>query len=328
MANNTLSNEFHQKFMMHPDYAGKRIDSAVNEMFDQFSRSQIQKWIKDGLITVNGKATKPKYIILGDEEIDINVELLPTNEWIAEDIDLSIVFEDDDIVVIDKPIDMVVHPGAGNITGTISNALLHKYSNQDKLPRAGIVHRLDKDTSGLMVAAKSSIAYHSLVQQLSERQVSRKYLAIVEGEIYEEGTVNQPIGRDPNNRTKMAVNYRGKEAITHYKPVEVYNGFTLIECQLETGRTHQIRVHMKSIKHPLVGDQTYNKSSTKLEKIGIENIHRQALHAYKLSFIHPISQKMVRFKSKLPEDMLNLKLELQQTIEVYDDYEEDYYDYE
>ncbi len=313
---------------MHPDHAGKRIDSAINELFEQFSRSQIQKWIKDGLITINGKTTKPKHILLGDEEIEINIELLPTNEWLAENIDLNVIFEDDDIIVIDKPIDMVVHPGAGNMTGTISNALLHKYPNQDKLPRAGIVHRLDKDTSGLMVAAKSSIAYHNLVQQLSERKVSRKYLAIVEGEIYEEGTINQPIGRDLNNRTKMAINYKGKEAITHYKPIEVYDGFTLIECQLETGRTHQIRVHMKSIKHPLVGDQTYNKSSTKLDKIGIENINRQALHAYKLSFIHPTSQKIVRFKSKLPEDMLNLKLELQQTIESYDDYEEDYYDYE
>lgn len=313
---------------MHPDHAGKRIDSSINELFEQFSRSQIQKWIKDGLITINGKTTKPKHILLGDEEIEINIELLPTNEWLAENIDLNVIFEDDDIIVIDKPIDMVVHPGAGNMTGTISNALLHKYPNQDKLPRAGIVHRLDKDTSGLMVAAKSSIAYYNLVQQLSERKVSRKYLAIVEGEIYEEGTINQPIGRDLNNRTKMAINYKGKEAITHYKPIEVYDGFTLIECQLETGRTHQIRVHMKSIKHPLVGDQTYNKSSTKLDKIGIENINRQALHAYKLSFIHPTSQKIVRFKSKLPEDMLNLKLKLQQTIESYDDYEEDYYDYE
>lgn len=295
---------------------------------NSFSRSQIQKWIKDGLITVNGKTTKSKHILLGDEEVEINIELLPTNEWLAEDIDLNIVFEDNDIIVIDKPIDMVVHPGAGNMTGTISNALLHKYPNQDKLPRAGIVHRLDKDTSGLMVAAKSSIAYHNLVQQLSERKVSRKYLAIVEGEIYEEGTINQPIGRDLNNRTKMTINHKGKEAITHYKPIEVYDGFTLIECQLETGRTHQIRVHMKSIKHPLVGDQTYNKSSTKLDKVGIENINRQALHAYKLSFMHPTSQKIVRFKSKLPEDMLNLKLELQQTIEFYDDYEEDYYNYE
>ncbi|AJI47336.1 RluA family pseudouridine synthase [Francisella philomiragia] len=328
MANNTLSNKFHQKIMMHPDHAGKRIDSTINELFEQFSRSQIQKWIKDGLITVNGKTTKSKHILLGDEEVEINIELLPTNEWLAEDIDLNIVFEDNDIIVIDKPIDMVVHPGAGNMTGTISNALLHKYPNQDKLPRAGIVHRLDKDTSGLMVAAKSSIAYHNLVQQLSERKVSRKYLAIVEGEIYEEGTINQPIGRDLNNRTKMTINHKGKEAITHYKPIEVYDGFTLIECQLETGRTHQIRVHMKSIKHPLVGDQTYNKSSTKLDKVGIENINRQALHAYKLSFMHPTSQKIVRFKSKLPEDMLNLKLELQQTIEFYDDYEEDYYNYE
>ncbi|AIT09035.1 pseudouridine synthase [Candidatus Francisella endociliophora] len=324
MANNTLSDSFHQNILMQPEHAGKRIDVAINELFEQFSRSQIQKWIKEGLIKVNGNTIKAKYIILGDEEIEINIELLPTNEWIAENITLDIVYEDDDIVVINKPINMVVHPGAGNMTGTISNALLYRYANQDKLPRAGIVHRLDKDTSGLMVAAKSSIAYHSLVQQLSDRNVSRKYLAIVEGEIYSEGTINEPIGRDPNNRTKMAINYKGKDAITHYKPIDVYNGFTLIECQLETGRTHQIRVHMKSIKHPLVGDQTYNKSSVRLQKLDIDNPERQALHAYKLSFTHPITGRLAKFKNKLPDDMLVLKNQLEQTVEhLYDDYEDD-----
>ncbi|ORM38773.1 pseudouridine synthase [Francisella endosymbiont of Ornithodoros moubata] len=327
MAHNTLSNRFHQNIIMHPKNAGKRIDIAINEQFEQFSRTQIQKWLKEGSIIVNGQATKAKYIILGDEEVKINVELLPTNEWIAQDIKLNIIYEDDNIIVIDKPVNMVVHPGAGNPTGTVSNALLHRYKDQDKLPRAGIVHRLDKDTSGLMVVAKSSIAYHNLVQQLAERKISRKYLAIVEGEIYQQGTINQPIGRDPINRTKMAINHRGKQAITHYTPIEVYDGFTLIECQLETGRTHQIRIHMKSIKHPLVGDQTYNKSSIKLEKLAITAPTRQALHAYKLSFIHPTTTKMVKFKSKLPEDMLNLKVQLEQTVEMFEDFKEDYYDY-
>ncbi|MED7788584.1 23S rRNA pseudouridine(1911/1915/1917) synthase RluD [Francisella sp. 19X1-34] len=322
MPNDTLSNKFHQNIILQPEDAGKRIDVAINDLFEQFSRSQIQRWIKEGSITVNGQATKSKHIVLGDEEIDINIEFLPTNEWYPENIELDIVYEDDDIVVINKPINMVVHPGAGNMTGTISNALLYRYENQDKLPRAGIVHRLDKDTSGLMVAAKSSIAYHNLVQQLSNREVSRIYLAIVEGEIYYEGTINEPIGRDPNNRTKMAINYKGKDAITNYTPIEVYDGFTLVECKLETGRTHQIRVHMKSIKHPLVGDQTYNKSSVKLEKLGIQNIQRQALHAYKLSFTHPITEKTVKFKSKLPNDMLNLKSQLRETIEYFE--EEDY----
>ncbi|APC91290.1 MULTISPECIES: RluA family pseudouridine synthase [Francisella] len=327
MAHNTLSDRFHQNIIMHPKDAGKRIDIAINEQLEQFSRTQLQKWLKEGSITVNGQAIKPKYIVLGDEEVEINVELLSTNEWVAQDIKLNVIYEDDDIVVIDKPVDMVVHPGAGNAIGTVSNALLHHYKNQDKLPRAGIVHRLDKDTSGLMVAAKSSIAYHNLVQQLAERKVSRKYLAIVEGEIYEQGTINQPIGRDPNNRTKMAINHKGKEAITHYTPIEVYDGFTLIECQLETGRTHQIRVHMKSIKHPLVGDQTYNKSSTKLEKLAITGLTRQALHAHRLSFIHPTTTKMVKFKSKLPEDMLNLKIQLEQTVDMFEEFEENYYDY-
>ena len=327
MTNNTLSNRFHQNIIIHPKNAGKRIDIAINEKFEQFSRTQIQKWLKEGSITVNGQATKAKYIILGDEEVKINVELLPTNEWIAQDIKLNIIYEDDNIIVIDKPVNMVVHPGAGNPTGTVSNALLHRYKDQDNLPRAGIVHRLDKDTSGLMVVAKSSIAYHNLVQQLAERKISRKYLAIVEGEIYQQGTINQPIGRDPINRTKMAINHRGKKAITHYTPIEVYDGYTFIECQLETGRTHQIRIHMKSIKHPLVGDQIYNKSSTKLEKLAITAPTRQALHAYKLSFIHPTTTKMIKFKSKLPEDMLNFKVQLEQTVEMFEDFKEDYYDY-
>ncbi|GAB4225868.1 MAG: RluA family pseudouridine synthase [Francisella sp.] len=310
MANNTLSYKFQQNIIMTSKYAGKRIDVAINEQFEEFSRAQIQKWLKDGLIKVDGKVTKPKYIVIGDEEVEIDVELVSTNEWIAQDIDLNIIYEDNDVLVIDKPVNMVVHPGAGNSKGTISNALLYRYKDQDKLPRAGIVHRLDKDTSGLMVIAKSSLAYNSLIQQLSDRKVSRKYLAIVEGEIYEKGIVNMPIGRDPYNRTKMAISHKGKQAITHYAPLEVYNGFTFLECQLETGRTHQIRVHMKSINHPLVGDQTYNKSSTKLEKLCITPLYRQALHAYKLSFIHPKTTEVVEFTSDIPQDMLNLKEKL------------------
>lgn len=308
--NNTLSNKFEQNIILTAKHAGKRLDVAINELFDEFSRSQIQKWIKDGSIKVNGINNKPKYIVLGDENLDINIEVMPTNEWIAEDIDLNIIYEDDDIIVIDKAANIVVHPGAGNMTGTISNALLGMNHNQKNLPRAGIVHRLDKDTTGLMVVAKSSMAYHSLVNQLSERTVSRKYIAIVEGEIYEDGTIKEPIGRDPNNRIKMAINGKGKEAITKYTPYEIYDGFTLLECQLETGRTHQIRVHMQSIKHPLVGDQTYNKSSNKLKELGIENFPRQALHAYSLTFTHPKTAEKISFKSDLPDDMYDLSVKL------------------
>ncbi len=313
--NNTLSNKFEQNIILTTEHAGKRLDVAINELFDEFSRSQIHKWIKDGSIKVNNSNSKPKYILLGDEEISINIEILPKNEWVAEDIELNIVYEDNDIIVIDKPADMVVHPGAGNMTGTISNALLGMYDNQKNLPRAGIVHRLDKNTTGLIVAAKSSLAYHSLVNQLSERSVSRKYIAIIDGDLFEDGTVDEPIGRDPNNRIKMAINSNGKEAITNYIPYENYEGFTLIECQLETGRTHQIRVHMQSIKHPLVGDQTYNKPSTKLKELGIEDFTRQALHAYSLSFIHPRTDEAVSFKSDLPEDMYELTVKLAESIE-------------
>ena len=324
--NNTLSNKFEQNIILTAEHAGKRLDVTINELFDEFSRSQIQKWIKDGSIKVNGASSKPKYMVLGDEDISIDIEILPTNEWIAEDIELNIVFEDDDIMVINKPANMVVHPGAGNMTGTISNALLGMYDHQKTLPRAGIVHRLDKDTTGLMVAAKSSLAYHSLVNQLSERTVSRKYIAIVNGEIFEDGTVNEPIGRDPNNRIKMAINSNGKEAITNYIPYENYEGFTLVECQLETGRTHQIRVHMQSIKHPIVGDKTYNRPSTKLKELGIEDFPRQALHAYSLAFIHPKTGEEVGFKSDLPEDMYELSVKLAECIQ--DDEDDMEFEYE
>ncbi|KEI35471.1 ribosomal large, subunit pseudouridine synthase D [Francisella sp. W12-1067] len=324
MANNTLSKRFHQKIILTPEHAGKRLDIAVNEVFEDFSRSQIQKWIKDGSITLNNSHTKAKHIVIGDEEIEIDVTFVPTNEWIAEDIKLNIIYEDENIIVINKPANMVTHPGAGNMTGTISNALLNLNEKQQNLPRAGIVHRLDKDTTGLMVAAKTSLAYLSLIQQLSDRTVSRKYLAVVEGEIYESGTIDQPIGRDPNNRIKMAINYSGKQAITNYTPLEIYDGFTLVECKLETGRTHQIRVHMKSINHPLVGDQTYNKSSSKLKNTNLACFPRQALHAYSLSFTHPLTHKILNFTCDMPCDMLNLISQLRLTISDDPSLTEDY----
>jgi 23S rRNA pseudouridine1911/1915/1917 synthase len=325
MSNNTPLTKIHQSIILNNSHTGKRLDSAVTELFPDYSRAQIQKWIKDGCIKVDNKIQKPKYTVFGFETLDINIEILPTNEWIAEDIELDIVYEDDDIIVINKHANIVVHPGAGNPTGTISNALLNHSDKFQIIPRAGIVHRLDKDTTGLMVAAKTLIAYHSLVAQLSNRTVDRRYLAIVEGEIYESGIINKPIGRSSTNRTKMAVTNNGKEAITEYTPLEIYDKHTLIECKLQTGRTHQIRVHMKSIKNPLLGDQTYNKGNKNFISISdetnevINRFDRQALHAYKLSFIHPISEKTMSFKAQLPSDMLELKTTLQEEAE-YENY--------
>ncbi len=329
MSNNTPLTNIHQNIILDASHAGKRLDNVIHEFLPDFSRSQIQKWIKDGDIKVDNTIQKTKYSVLGLEKIDINIEILPTNEWIAEDIKLNIVYEDDDIVVIDKHAGIVVHPGAGNPTGTISNALLNHDERFNMIPRAGIVHRLDKDTTGLMVAAKSLPAYNSLVEQLANRTVNRRYLAIVEGDIYEKGLINKPIGRSSTNRTKMAVTYTGKEAITEYTPLEIYDKHTLIECKLQTGRTHQIRVHMKSEKHPLLGDQTYNKGSknfaslSKNTNLVIAGFERQALHAYKLSFIHPITDKEMSFKAKLPEDMLKLKYTLQEEAGYHD---EDFYE--
>ncbi|APC96327.1 23S rRNA pseudouridine(1911/1915/1917) synthase RluD [Francisella frigiditurris] len=312
MTDNTPLKKIHQNIILNNSYAGKRIDSVITDLLPDFSRSQIQKWIKDGNIKINGTIQKNKYIVLGYETLDINVELTPQNEWIAENIKLDIVYEDEDIIIINKHAGIVVHPGAGNSTGTISNALLHHNKESENIPRAGIVHRLDKDTTGLMVAAKSILAYNSLIEQLSNRTVNRKYLAIVEGLLESSGTIDKPIGRSSSNRTKMAITENGKEAITNYTPIELFTYHTLVECKLETGRTHQIRVHMKSIGYPLVGDQTYNNKSKRYPKLdnhtnnALSNLNRQALHAFKLSFIHPKSKEIMNFTQHPPLDMLKL----------------------
>ena len=320
MIDNITQTKINQNFTLNNNHIGKRLDVIIADLFPEYSRSQIQKWIKDGSITVNNEKQKPKYTALGYENIQLLVELIPTNEWIAEDIKLDIVFEDDDIIVINKPNNMVVHPGAGNTHGTISNALLNHNECFKLIPRAGIVHRLDKDTTGLMVAAKTTLAYNSLVKQLSSRSVNRRYLAIVQGLVYEDGKIDKPIGRCANNRIKMAINFNGKEAITNYFVLENYENHTLVECKLETGRTHQIRVHMKSINNPLVGDKTYNKGNKNFSNLSkqlnqsINNFPRQALHAYKLSFIHPRKNELVSFTTNLPNDMLNLIDELKENM--------------
>lgn len=288
---------------------GKRLDFVTASYFPEFSRVHIQKWIKNGFLLLDGKKVKPRYLLEGQELISIDAEDQAVIEDLPERMDLEILFEDDSILVVNKPAGLVVHPGAGNLTGTLVNGLLSYDKELEYLPRAGIVHRLDKDTSGLMVVAKSELAYLHLVNQLKDRTVKRKYLALVVGTPISGGTINSPLGRHPKQRTKQAIIETGKEAITDYSIEETFNGYALIMASLRTGRTHQIRVHLSSIDYPIVGDPLYGgrkkfaSGTSEMSRQKLSEFKRQALHAVELSFIHPASEEILSFQSDIPEDM-------------------------
>lgn len=296
--------------------AGTRIDLALSTIIPELSRSVITNWIKAGAILIGDKIPKPKDKVLGSEEVSINPIL--SNDTLAftpEDIALDIVYSDEHIIIINKPAGLVVHPGNGNWSQTLLNGLLYHFPEVKHIPRAGIVHRLDKDTSGLMVIARTTLAQIRLVEQLQNRSVSRIYRAIVEGHVPQNGTINKNLGRNLHNRIKMAVlAVGGKEAITKFRALQYFDKFSYVECRLETGRTHQIRVHMNSIHHPLVGDQTYGSHKINYPPSivnAITQLNRQALHALKLSFIHPANNEIMNFSSKMPEDMQQLLHTLQ-----------------
>ncbi len=290
-----------------PDHcAGRRLDQALAELLPQHSRNRLQGWIREGALQVDGDTvSEPKRKVLGGEKLLLDVpedgrELAEQ----PEDIPLDIVFEDESLLVINKPAGLVVHPGSGNWSGTLMNALLHHIPGIAEVPRAGIVHRLDKDTSGLMVVAKTLEAQTDLVRQLQARTVKRQYLALVNGDLRRDGGVDAPIGRHHVHRTKMAVvpeNRGGKPAITWYRVLEKFAHCTLVECSLETGRTHQIRVHMASIGHPLVGDPVYGKHDPRLPVF-----KRQALHATRLGLLHPLSGRLSQWEVPMPTDMREL----------------------
>jgi 23S rRNA pseudouridine1911/1915/1917 synthase len=291
--------------------AGKRFDQALAEMFPDFSRSRLTEWIKSGDALLDGQPARPRAPVRGGETVTVNLRTEVETTSLAENIPLDLVYQDDDVLVINKPAGLVVHPGAGNPRGTLVNALLHFDARMAELPRAGIVHRLDKDTSGLMVVARSLRSHASLVEQLSEREVHRQYVAVVVGPMIAGSTVNAPIGRHPTDRIRQAVVKpgQGREAITHYRVRERFRAHTLIECRLETGRTHQIRVHMAHAKHPLIGDPLYG-GSFKLPKAAtpeladmLRGFKRQALHAEKLTFRHPVSDQDVTTEAAMPADM-------------------------
>jgi len=291
---------------------GERLDSSLSEMLPDYSRSKITAWIKSGDALIDGKSFKPKDKAIGAKIVCLTLNQKQNNDWSAEKIPLNVVFEDEDIIVINKQFGLVTHPGAGNLSGTLANALLYYDPGLSSLDRAGIVHRLDKNTSGLMVIAKNEKSQKYLVEQLQSHSVDREYSAIVYGHMIAGGTVDEPIGRDPKDRVKQAVLMSGKDAITHYRAINRFKSHTHVKAILETGRTHQIRVHLSYVGHSLIGDPMYGgrvrfpKKASKELKDALLNFKRQALHSKKLSLTHPISGELMTWKAPLPDDMTEL----------------------
>lgn len=292
---------------------GQRLDQALAELFPDYSRSRIKEWILDDRVQVNGRlANKPKEKMLGGEQISIDALIDEDMRFEPQNLPLNIVYEDDDILVINKPRDFVVHPGAGNPDGTVLNALLYHYPDIADVPRAGIVHRLDKDTTGLMVVAKTVPAQTRLVESLQLREITREYEAVANGRMTAGGKVEEPISRHPTKRTHMAVNPMGKPAVTHYRVMEHFRAHTRLRLRLETGRTHQIRVHMAHINHPLVGDQLYGgrprplKGASDEFRDALREFDRQALHATMLRLYHPITGIQMEWHAPIPDDMVKL----------------------
>jgi len=291
---------------------GNRLDASLSEMLPDYSRSKITAWIKSGDALIDQKIFKPKDKSSGNEIVCLNLNKKQNNDWVAEKIPLNVVYEDEDIIVINKQFGLVTHPGAGNWTGTLANALLYYDAGLSKLDRAGIVHRLDKNTSGLMVIARNEKSQKYLVEQLQNHLVDREYSAIVYGHMIAGGTVDEPIGRDPRDRVKQAVLMSGKDATTHYRAIDRFKSHTHVKAILETGRTHQIRVHLSHVGHSLIGDPMYGgrvrfpKKASEELKEALLNFKRQALHSKKLTLTHPISGEVMSWKASLPEDMTGL----------------------
>ena len=289
--------------------AGRRFDAVIAELFPEHSRSRLAGGIKAGQARLDGREARPRDPVRGGELVTVEAEIGIATDAPAEDIALDVLYEDADVIVLDKPAGLVVHPGAGNPAGTLVNALLHRDPSLSALPRAGIVHRLDKDTSGVMVVARTLQAHTALVDQLSARQVHRQYLAVVVGALVSGGTANAPIDRHPRDRLRMAVREDGKEAVTHFRLRERFRAHTLLECRLETGRTHQIRVHMAHLKHPIVGDPLYGgplklpRGASEETVAMLRGFKRQALHAETLEFVHPVSGEPVRCTAPVPADL-------------------------
>ena len=293
-----------------------RIDKAISSILKEFSRMNIKQWINSGNILVNQEKVEPKTKLIIGQIVSVEPIFEDRKETVSEAMDLSIVFEDDHMIIINKPHGLVVHPGTGNMEGTLQNGLLHHHPALSKLPRAGLIHRLDKNTSGLLIIAKTNQSYNALVSDLQERLITREYRAICVGVMTSGGTVDANLSRDPNNRIRFKIMNQGKRAVTHYRVLKKFKNHTFLGLRLETGRTHQIRAHLSHIQYPLIGDPLYGgrfftpKGAKEDLILKLKNFKRQALHACLLSFNHPIEKRNVKFESTLPTDMESILLEM------------------
>jgi len=293
-----------------------RIDKAISSILKEFSRMNIKQWINSGNILVNQEKVEPKTKLIIGQIVSVEPIFEDRKETVSEAMDLSIVFEDDHMIIINKPHGLVVHPGTGNMEGTLQNGLLHHHPALSKLPRAGLIHRLDKNTSGLLIIAKTNQSYNALVSDLQERLITREYRAICIGVMTSGGTVDANLSRDPNNRIRFKIMNQGKRAVTHYRVLKKFKNHTFLGLRLETGRTHQIRAHLSHIQYPLIGDPLYGgrfftpKGAKEDLILKLKNFKRQALHACLLSFNHPIEKRNVKFESTLPTDMESILLEM------------------
>lgn len=299
----------------------ERLDQALAKLMPEYSRTQIKAWLDEGAILVDGKPCKGKVKVRGNEQITVNAVAKAQPAWGAEAIPLNIVYEDESLLIVHKPKGLVVHPGAGNQQSTMLNALLHHAPSLQSLPRAGILHRLDKNTSGLLIIAKTAAALKDLSYQLKKRTIEREYQAIVNGQIISGGTIEAPIDRHPMQRKRMAVVEDGKHAVTHYRVMERYRSFTRLRVKLETGRTHQIRVHMAHIRHPIIGDDIYGTRLQLAKHMSDELIallrgyRTQALHAFAIGFTHPETGEFMRFEIDIPDEMKTLMAALREDLE-------------
>ena len=303
-----------------PEFSNMRLDKVSSEMFKDFSRTQLKRWILEGRILLNNELALPKDNVHVDDVIEINPITEKKNFWEPEDIYFDVMVEEKDYLIINKPSNLIMHPGAGSNNGTLANGLLYKYPELENIPRAGIVHRLDKDTSGVLLVARTEKFRNYFVEELQERKVKKNYIAAVVGKIIGSLAIDDPIGRDKNNRTKMSIRPDGKEAYSFIKLEEDFNNYSLLDVSIKTGRTHQIRVHLASKKLPIIGDKTYNPSgniakNTPKELIDlIRNFPRQALHSSKLSFVDPETHEDISFDAPIPQDIKNLISQLKKHI--------------
>lgn len=307
-----MSERIQKQFSVLRQHHNQRIDSVLAQMLPDYSRTLLSNWIKAGAITLNQKSCKPKDKVLEGDWIELDMDYTAANtepqRYEAQDIPLNIVFEDQDLMVVNKPAGLVVHPGAGNPEHTLVNALLHHNSSLNHLPRAGIIHRLDKDTTGLLVVAKTLTSHSVLIRQMQAREIQRHYITLVQGHLISGGTIETGFGRHPRNRLKMSVMIQGRQAITHYKIKKQYQDYTLLNVSLMTGRTHQIRVHLAHIGHPVVGDPLYGgrmrfpEGANETLRMRLQQFKRQALHACTLVFLHPKTEEELRLTAALPED--------------------------